>query len=655
MATPDRIKRYVETATAYVKEHLQDIQDELNRQRAEEQEIIENTDSFCPISQLQNRTVRSEDIKRALKEGIDDANVLKTLMCVNNSVVIFPSSAGEKSNLKMREYLHNLRQMGGESVEGYAMLADVKGERDLFVVKSPRRIDAYLKANQIHEYFVMAFGTNQLRSRIPNFAFGMGLFQCSPPYIDSQEYLTGQKSLKDKRALTYCQNDVSRNQVNYILYENIDNSTTFKDYILDGCSYPEFINLFTQTVLASDLAKQVCDFTHGDLHDENALVRTLTGEEIAIPYPVDEQGTIKYLRTKNVLTFIDFGRSHIKYNGRDYGYELISHGLYPDRSYAMYDIYKLLMFSLMTAAFGDRDMRDYVGFTDNELINQNMIANPDVFQNVKELIVYFVPDLPRERLTNYLLTGADYLINTREFYYSLPYSSQFNIRPIRFFQNVMMPTFGNVINEFLTSDPGNLPVYGCANKGTCQSPEQALSNYTAPDTQYTDDAHAFYEVITENPYDNYVIEQGKYRYPLYIDQLIRERELLLEEYKAISNDYQIISLSASREEHTFTNIYLDKYRHFVAKTVKLVDILTSLAHIEDIISTLTRIYNPSAHHDVNYLAREQSNLNQAIRSIHNDVEYIRTLSQKYVLGINKNAIWLFQKMPSLIAAITEFH
>ncbi|HKZ42560.1 MAG TPA: hypothetical protein VJ044_16475, partial [Candidatus Hodarchaeales archaeon] len=277
------------------------------------------------------------------------------------------------------------------------MLADVKGRRkdgaNLFVVKSPRRIDPELRLNQIHEYFIGAFGTNKLRDRIPNFSFVLGFFQCSPPYIDEKAYLTGPGGpgaggKKDRQSLTYCQNDSPENEVNYLLYENVANATTLHDFIMEGATFEDYLNILVQVTLALDLAYQEFDFTHYDLHHENVLVRTLD-QDIYIPYVVRADGTQAYLKTRYVATIIDFGRCHIKYEGQHYGYDLVQYGLFPDRSYPMYDLYKLLMFSLSTALFGDRDNQGYAGLTDAQLSERRMIHNEDIFNRGKELISYF--------------------------------------------------------------------------------------------------------------------------------------------------------------------------------------------------------------------------------------------------------------------------
>lgn len=679
MATPEALQEYERLSIDYVRSHQAEIQQLLNNQRTLESEIIQRTNSFCPLEQIKNRTVSSEDIQRALQEGFGDANVLKSLMCLNNSILALPPSGMERS-FRIRHYLENLKQIGGESVEGYAMTADVRNKnavqaagapmsdgKNLFVAKAPRRIDPTLRANQIHEYFVGAFGTNTLRSKIPNFSFLLALFQGSPPYIDSYSYAVNEPvNRKDRRALTFCQNDVTQNQVNYLLYENITNSTTLKDFIIKGCTFEQYLNILIQLVLAIDLAYRECDFTHYDLHDENVLVRELP-QEILIPYEID--GVKQYLRTKYIATIIDFGRSHIKFEGNDFGYALIEGGIFPNRSYPMYDIYKILLFTLASAAFGESNMMLYAGLTDDQV----QAVNPDVFQNAKKLVSYFNPQLEKNNVTNELITSANYLVQTRRFFYSLPYSPQFDGSTIKFFQNGIIAAYPSMMQKIFQSSSSDFDqVYGCANKGICYSLEQAIMEYSKPDVSYIDDAYTFYELALKAQQEGNLAEvmsQGEPRYESYMNQLRNDRNKYTNELNQITQGYTIVSLRmGAPDDVKFQDAFLDLYRRFIAKSVRLVDLLTLLAQTEMVVRTLNELYPNKAQQIVpgnNYtyanipqmefdpIRQSVSGMNEVIVSIKEDVAYIQTLNQRQVLQMNPEAIWLFQKMPTLVAAITQ--
>src|SRR3990172_5271082 len=90
MASPERIEAFVEKQTEFAQKNQPEIDRRVADQRAREVQIIEQSQSFCPVDKLQDRTLRAEDIERALKEGYGDANVLRSLLCLNNATLSMP-------------------------------------------------------------------------------------------------------------------------------------------------------------------------------------------------------------------------------------------------------------------------------------------------------------------------------------------------------------------------------------------------------------------------------------------------------------------------------------------------------------------------------------------------------------------------------------
>jgi hypothetical protein len=713
MASPQQIEDFIDKQTDFAKRNQREITRRLDQQRAQEARIVEETQSFCPVDQLKDRTVRAEDIERALKDGYGDANILKALLCLNNAVVATPPLSAVRGfgrNFKVRQYIQNLKQIGGESAYGYAMLADIKGRqkdgKGLFVVKSPQKTDRDLRAEQIHEYFCGAFGTNQLRDRIPNFSSVLGFFQCSPPYIDEKKYLDsssprsgnngqGSSASKDRVGLTYCQNNSPENEVNYIFYENVANSVTFGDFITKGASFQDYLSILVQVTLALDLAYIERDYTHYDLHHENVLVRTLD-QEIYIPYVVDKEGNQSYLKTRHVATIIDYGRCHIKYEGQHYGYSFPEYGILPDRSYPMYDLYKLLMFSLSAALFKKDKLDEYAELSDEELAKRNLIQNPDVYNNAKELILYFYPDLPREEVRRQLtirsvrpqarqgpadsreevvevkVEASKYTVESLDYYYTLPYVKELDIRPLDFFENALMAAFPKQVESLFSQDePADINlVYGCANRGFCKTLQQALSDYSVDDESLIRDPYMFFESVSEGLEQrdlSEVIRLGRPYVKEYFDQLNQDKDDYYREYQQLSSgvsgrpgrpgNLSVLSLkNANLADRTF----LESYRAYVAKAVKIVDLMTSLKSIESVMKKIIEVYpdESSPYRSlVNELSRiiqrEKPIVDRIVNSIKIDVGYLNQLKEKDVVARNPSARWLFQKMPTLTAAIVR--
>uniref|UniRef100_A0A6C0IYG7 Protein kinase domain-containing protein n=1 Tax=viral metagenome TaxID=1070528 RepID=A0A6C0IYG7_9ZZZZ len=689
MASPENLAAFFNLSIKYAIQNGARIREVIRIQRTNEDMIIRNTNSFCPLQQIRDLTMTSEDVSRAIKEGFGDASILKSVMCLNNSLAIFPPNPdGFGRSLKVRQYLRNLKQIGGESVEGYAMTAEVdpKGGPVTrpFVVKSPRQTDPDSALNLLHEYFVGAFGTNLLRSRIPNFAFIMGFFLCAPPYLEAWPYVSGERvtaqGFKDRRALTYCQNDVAGNQVSYILYENVTDAVTLREFVQKGCSFEDWLNILTQVVLAEQVARdEGIDYTHYDLHDENVLVKTLP-EEIYIQYPAG------YLRTRYLAVIIDEGRAHIQYNGNHYGYALIEGGIYPDRSYPMFDIYKILMFSLSTAAFGQRNMQAYVGLTDDQLEARRLLTNQEVFQNGKEFIRFFYPDIERDQFSQRVNGSGNYLASTRKFFYSLPYSPKYNLPPIDFFNQVILKVAPQVVARFLTQEPPTDPnkIYGCAQKGICLTLQQALSQYTKLDTQFLQDPYVFYEAFFEavekgGADSEQLLMQGEGLYETHMNRLRSEAQLKRAEYEEIVRNLVPVSLISSPSDAIrYHPDFLEVYRRYVAQVVRAVDLMTSLIDIEKIMKTLNSLYpqlsllpapqgqdivGPRMGYryievpqmEIDPIQETIPQLNQHLQGLQEDVQFLSHVDRQQVLRLNPRAAWLFEKLPSIPAAVSYLH
>jgi len=343
---------------------LKDVQD---RQDKLEEELINDT-NVCDVpmlSALRDRIggLQAVELKEYTIKQLQNPSVMKAAMCVSDS--IFYTSPYDVGSLylnnRIRMYIHNLRQIGPESAEGYSLIADFENAKDMFLLKTSRS-----PANDtlLHELVVGLYGTNRLRKYIPNYAYVFGGFKCSPPLVDPET----------KRVVTWCLHD--SNTVNYVLYENLDDAIPMSKY-LQTCTGSDFINVYMQVLYAERLALKVSDYTHYDLHYENVLLRTpgnmssnqstvgpgLLGDQksrFQIAYET-ERG-VEYIKTSFIPTINDYGFSHIKTldgisasgavvrPGDHFGRSgFVPFSIFAYRSWIMHDMYKFLMFCMMAA------------------------------------------------------------------------------------------------------------------------------------------------------------------------------------------------------------------------------------------------------------------------------------------------------------------
>ena len=332
-----------------------------DKQNIEEQELVART-TVCDVPMLSSLRdhiggLRANQLKEISISQLHNPSAMKATMCTVDS--IFYTSPYDVGSLylnnRIRMYIHNLRQIGSESVEGYSLLGDFENAKDMFVIKVSR---SPTDDTLLHELIIGLYGTNKLRQYIPNFAYIYGGFKCSPPLVDPES----------KKVVTWCLHN--ENAVNYVLYENITSgsnpSIPLSKYI-ETCTGKEFVNVYIQLVYALRLALKVIDFTHYDLHYDNVLIRIPNADhshsnmrKFQIAYET-ERG-VEYITTDNIPTIVDYGFSHIHTDdvldqygtviksGQHYGRSnLVPFSIYAYRSWIIHDVYKLLMFCMMAA------------------------------------------------------------------------------------------------------------------------------------------------------------------------------------------------------------------------------------------------------------------------------------------------------------------
>ena len=635
MASPEALKKYFFELAEYAKRSGELFKKIVQDQRTSELAVIRETNSLCPFNLINSRTASPKNVDRALEEGSEDPNILRTLMCLNNSLVAFPTGAiadkwtspyGQiERGFPVRKYFQNLEQIGSESVEGYATTAQIRGGQDRpFVIKTPRIPNPQTSSNILHEYFVGAFGTNFLRGEIPNFTFVMGVFQCSPPYIDQ------------KKGLTYCQNDNMTNQVYYVLYENVTDSVSFAEFITKGCSYSEYLTVICQILLALDLANEKLDFTHYDLHPENVLIKELP-YDIYIPYP---QG---YLRTRHLAMIIDLGRSHIRVNNKHYGFSLIQGGIYPDRPYYMYDAYKIVAGSLAVAAFGNKSRKSYRGASDTALAGMRKIVNLEVFNRGKDLLRYFYPEINRDY-------SVDYLTHAAENYFEFPYSPRYDLPVIDFFKRAINQ---NEIRSFFSPRPplDQDLIYGCSKKGVCLTLQRAIQEYSQPKTGLIDDPYIFYQVYSQTP-ELFPRELIIQKYPQYLNKLSLDANKIIREYS------QIDKTSISLNGPSFLTGRLDLemirgYQNYTEGIVRGFDLMTSLKEIKVILQTLAQLTRNTPE-ILPLIERTLQNiyfLNSALENIRLDISYLTGPRAIIVRRLNPNLGEFIDKIYTILKAV----
>jgi hypothetical protein len=325
-----------------------------------ENEILNNLDS-CPVStdrildHLSN--LNAGALGEQTRKHFYNPEVVKAAVCISSTITIPKVNSQYASNERVRNWITDLRQIGAESVEGYALTADLaigqpqtQPARNFYVVKAPRNPNNATEL--LHETFVALTTLNGFRADgIPNFACVYAYSKCSTPFIDSAT----------KEVTTWC-NSLNES-VTYSLYENIsDNLGSMGDFC-ESCDAQSFMQYFMQSCYAIRYGYYKCGWTHYDYHADNAMIRKYSNKPFYIRYPCRNKeggsGWIWLLSPGGITTVIDYGMSHIElevqgkrthFGHCGHSAPLREYGIYRDRAHPMHDVYKHLCMCLAEMA-----------------------------------------------------------------------------------------------------------------------------------------------------------------------------------------------------------------------------------------------------------------------------------------------------------------
>lgn len=360
-----------------------------NRQKALEYKLLDEL-NLCPIPQAKdlNPNIEASEVKSLMGSQFYNDQAIKAAVCVTDSIVSYKPMAQLSQQDRIRRWLNNLRQIGSESVAGYAMTADLDDVKDVFVIKAPRDPE---DTSLTHEMFVGLFGTNIMRSiGVPNYSYIFGGFKCSGPVIGA-----------DKTVTSWCSSGpgILHNQVQYVIYENITNAISFGKYI-QTCNAQQFLSSYMQIIYALRAGLEVCGFTHYDLHPENVLQKNL-GQPFQIRYPSNNGFVYLLQQDARLGIMIDYGQSHISVNGSDFGIiDKDQAGIwqqyfnYRDSSWWVHDAYKLLMFSMAYSRgrFGSTTLNNSVFDQCVKLFRFfNKTETPEQALASQESLLYIIP------------------------------------------------------------------------------------------------------------------------------------------------------------------------------------------------------------------------------------------------------------------------
>jgi len=268
-------------------------------------EKYENFEDLIPMLNYKN-------LNDLLTSGFYDSKVMKFVRC------LIVSLFNEKTSENLRNFFSiNKKPLDVvESIVTQSSFFDLQNNNSgkPFIIKSTIDVN---RQDLIHEAFIGLYGTNKLRSKIPNFAYVYGYTSCSLPYYDCRK-----KEIKTWCTKTNFNNsvdDVGIGKADYLIIENIQNSISLYE-ALKSLNNEQLLSVYLQVIYSLKLANQEFDYTHYDLHGDNVLIRKLPNhEKFYIPYGDIETGKIVYIKCEFIATIIDYGASVMSYDQKMFG------------------------------------------------------------------------------------------------------------------------------------------------------------------------------------------------------------------------------------------------------------------------------------------------------------------------------------------------
>jgi hypothetical protein len=204
----------------------------------------------------------------------------------------------------------------------------------------------------IHETFIGTKCINSIIKEIPNFVYIFGMY-------------------KNQRVIS----------------EKIK-GITFSDYIeSDEFNVKDFLFILLQISLALQIAQNKCGFVHWDLYPWNIMIQKIP-EPVNFDYVLSYQRVIR-VNTKLIPIIIDYGKSHVIYNGNHHGFI----NMY--KTSTIQDIITLLLTSLqkiVSTYNGKKKQRLQKKDLDSIIKLSNFLTNTEYrrkrFFNVGDLIYF---------------------------------------------------------------------------------------------------------------------------------------------------------------------------------------------------------------------------------------------------------------------------
>ena len=325
-----------------------------SRRKLKEQELyitnnLKNIESCTILDKLPRYIdqISTPIVKDILDNKFESGPDMNAVVCMFDN--LFLSTAKSKQDglfhlsVHVSQWVKKLERIDVSSTSGYVYFTDILSDIQV-IIKLPKDKDDYNE--MIREYFIGVTSINKLRYTLPNFVYTFGAFIC--PF--------------EKKKV--CEGE-DKDSIPFVVFEKIPGNNMQKMLETDSITFPQYLGMFIQVLLALEVAQRNISFTHFDFHTANLMCRVIKDD---CKYNVPLDNKVYEVTAKEYLpVIIDFGLSTVKHDG-----VIIGSYTFPEHGMTHYmipgvDMYKFLLYSCSFSEGNlQRNILDLMSFYGND-------------------------------------------------------------------------------------------------------------------------------------------------------------------------------------------------------------------------------------------------------------------------------------------------
>jgi hypothetical protein len=376
--------------------------------------VIKNLSTIKTCTVLNNisldiNKISTPIVKDVLDNKFKNGSDMNAVVCMFDNLFLSTAQKNENGmfvlSVHVSKWVKNLKQLNVNSTSGYVYFSDILSDVRV-LIKLPQEDTEYIEL--ITEYFIGMAEINKLRYTVPNFVYTLGAFFCP---MENGEL---------------CKGDTDKS-IPFVIFEKIPGKNMQEMLENDKLTFPQYLGIFIQVLLALEVAQRTISFTHFDFHTANLMCRTISND-CKYSVPLDNK-LYEVTASKYLPVIIDFGLSTVKHEGNIVGsYTFPEHGM-KHHMLPGVDIFKFLYYSIS-------------------------YSSENIQRQISNLMSFYGKDDPYK-----VLIGGDKMINkaTNEYVKKGSYSRVTTQTPLDFLNWILeQPEYNKIVSVYMKKTDRNI-------------------------------------------------------------------------------------------------------------------------------------------------------------------------------------------------------